>query len=143
MTELPAPPTRLSSEAVELRLISDWDIPEILIAHQDDRHLAASLGLTRSPSGAQLGREVEDAAADWAAGTLKLTLLTPGSDDCRGRLTFDQLDFEQGTGQATIWVVPELRGRGLATAAMDLAGDWLSRSCGIQQLQCGEDRSRG
>ena len=143
MTVIPAPPTRLSAETVELRPISDWDIPEILIAHQDDRQLARDLGLTKPPSGAQLGREVEDAGADWAAGTLKLTLLTPGSDDCRGRLTIDSLDFEQGSARATVWVAPEHRGQGLAGAALGLARDWLARSCGIEQLQCGEDRPRG
>ena len=143
MTAIPEPPPRLSSETLALRPISDWDIPEILIAHQDDRGLAPGLGLDRPPSGAQLGREVEDAAADWAAGTLKLTLVTPGSDDCRGRLTIDSLDFAHGTARATIWVAPDRRGRGLARAALGLAGDWLARSCGIEQLQCGEDRPRG
>jgi RimJ/RimL family protein N-acetyltransferase len=139
----PEPPARLSSPTVELRPISDWDIPEILIAHQDDRDLAASLGVSRAPSGAQLGQEVESAAADWAAGTLKLTLCQPGSDDCRGRLTIDALDPAAGTARATVWVAPQLRGRGLARAALELAGDWLARSCGIHQLQCGEDRPGG
>jgi RimJ/RimL family protein N-acetyltransferase len=143
MTALPEPPTRLSAETVELRPISDWDIPEILIAHQDDRGLAPSLGLDRPPSGALLGREVENAEADWAAGTLKLTVLTPGSDDCRGRLTIDAIDSEQHTARVTIWIAPDRRGRGLAAAAVGLARDWLARSCGIEQLQCGEDRPRG
>jgi hypothetical protein len=143
MTQVPEPPERLSSEILALRPISDWDIPEILIAHQDDRTLAAALGLRRSPSGAQLGQEVEDAPVDWAAGTLKLTLLEPGSDDCRGRLVIDALDFSAGTARAAVWVVPQRRGRGLARGAVALAGDWLARSCGIHQLQCGEDRPRG
>jgi RimJ/RimL family protein N-acetyltransferase len=143
MSPVPDLPPRLSAATVELRPISDWDIPEILIAHQDDRTLASSLGLERPPSGAQLGIEVEQAPADWAAGMLKLTLLQPGSDDCRGRLVIDGLDFDAGTARATIWVAPDLRGRGLAQAALALAGDWLARSCGIHQLQCGEDRPRG
>jgi RimJ/RimL family protein N-acetyltransferase len=140
---IPDPPERLRADTLELRPISDWDIPEILIAHQDDRTLAAALGLERPPSSAQLGLEVEAAAADWAAGTLKLTLLTPGSEDCRGRLVIDSLDPAAGTARATLWVVPEWRGRGLGRAALALAGDWLARSCGIEQLQCGEDRPRG
>ena len=140
---IPDPPERLSSALLELRPISQWDIPEILIAHQDDRNLAASLGLERSPSGAQLGTEVDRAPADWAAGILKLTVLTPGSDDCRGRLTLDAIDLEAGTARATIWIAPDRRGRGLAGAALSLARDWLARSCGIEQLECGEDRPRG
>lgn len=143
MNTLPPPPSRLTSPEIELRPISAWDIPEILIAHQDDRRLAVDLGLERPPSGAQLGREVEDGPADWAAGTLKLTLVEPGSDDCRGRLVIEAIDLEHGTARATIWVAPDRRGRGLARAAFGLAGDWLARSSGIQQLQCGEDRPRG
>jgi RimJ/RimL family protein N-acetyltransferase len=143
MTALPDPPERLSSDVLELRPISDWDIPEILIAHQDDSALAAALGLDRAPSSAQLGQEVEDAAAEWAAGTLKLTLLTPGSEDCRGRLVIDEIDLAAGSARATLWVAPNRRGRGLGQAALALAGDWLARSCGIHQLQCGEDRARG
>jgi RimJ/RimL family protein N-acetyltransferase len=143
MAEIPDPPKRLSSDTVALRPISDWDIPEILIAHQDDRTLAQALGMKRAPSSAQLGQEVEDSAAAWAAGTLKLTLVTPGSDDCRGRLVIDELDVPAGTARATVWVAAELRGRGLARAALALAGDWLAGACGIHQLQCGEDRPSG
>ncbi len=143
MTAIPEPPPRLSAPDIELRPISAWDIPEILIAHQDDRRLAGDLGLSRPPSGAQLGDEVDTAPADWAAGTLKLTLVQPGSEDCRGRLVIDQIDFSTGTARGTIWVAPDRRGRGLARAAFALAGDWLTRSCGIEQLQCGEDRPRG
>jgi RimJ/RimL family protein N-acetyltransferase len=143
MPAIPEPPMRLSSPEIDLRPISAWDIPEILIAHQDDRRLAVDLGLARPPSGAQLGREVDEASADWAAGTLKLTLVQPGSDDCRGRITIDGIDLDARTARAMIWVAPDRRGRGLARAAFALAGDWLARSCGIEQLQCGEDRPRG
>ena len=143
MTAVPPPaPERLLGERVGLRPIADWDIPEILIAHQDDRRLAAALGLSRPPSGAELGREVEEAAADWAAGVLKLTVLEPGSNDCRGRLTIDALDPETGRARVTVWIAPERRGRGLASEALRLAEDWLATSCGIEQLQCGEDRPR-
>lgn len=140
---VPDVPERLVGDGVELRPISDWDIPEILIAHQDDPGLAAALGMARAPSGAQLGSEVERAAADWAGGELKLTLCAPGSDDCCGRLVISGLDPAAGLARYVIWVVPGLRGRGLARAAVALAADWLADSCGIHQLQCGQDRARG
>jgi RimJ/RimL family protein N-acetyltransferase len=139
----PPPPERLSTSTIGLRPISAWDIPEILIAHQDDRSLAPSLGLDRPPSGAQLGREVEQAEAAWTAGRLQLTVLEPGSEDCRGRLVIDHIDPLAGTAQATIWIAPGRRGRGLASEALGLARDWLARQGGIEQLQCGEDRARG
>jgi hypothetical protein len=129
MTVIPEPPVVLSSAAVALRPIANWDIPEILIAHQEDRALAAALGLERPPSAAELGREVEDAAAAWAAGLLKLTVLVPGAQDCRGRLLLDVRDAANGA-RATIWIAPGWRGRGLAHAAVALAGDWLARGSG-------------
>jgi GNAT superfamily N-acetyltransferase len=112
----------IADETVALRPISDWDIPEILIAHQDDPDLAAALGLERPPSAAELGQEVEEAAAEWAAGTLKLTVLVPGSDDCRGRLTIDA-----ASGTTRVWIAPGWRGRGLAGGAVALAEHWLAR----------------
>lgn len=139
---MPDPPARLSGALVDLRPISDWDIPEILIAHEDDRSLAARLGLARPPSGAELGAEVEQAAADWAAGTLKLTLVQPGSEDCCGRLVIDAIDPVAGRARVTVWVAPRLRGRGLAREARVLATDWLGRRCGVGELECAEDRPR-
>ncbi|HET9074760.1 MAG TPA: GNAT family N-acetyltransferase [Solirubrobacteraceae bacterium] len=140
--EIPDPPERLVGERVELRPIADWDIPEILIAHQDDRDLAACLGMERPPSGAELGREVEEAAAAWAAGLLKLTIVEPGSNDCRGRLVIDLREAEGTTAPVTVWIARDRRGRSIASEALGLARDWLARSGGIAQLQCREDRPR-
>jgi RimJ/RimL family protein N-acetyltransferase len=123
---IPARPALLRAETVALRPISDWDIPEILIAHQDDPELAAALGLDRPPTAAQLGREVERAAADWRAGLIKLTVLVPGCEDCRGRLVVDMRDPAPAGVRPLIWIAPGWRGRGLARGALALASDWLS-----------------
>jgi RimJ/RimL family protein N-acetyltransferase len=139
----PPPPRRLSSDAVALRPIAEWDIPEILIAHEDDRELARATGLLRPPSGAELGREVEDAPVAWAAGRIQLTVLEPGSEDCRGRVLIDAIDADAGTARVSVWIAPGRRGRGLASGALALARDWLARECGIEQLQCGENRPGG
>ena len=40
---------------------AERDIPEILIAYQDDPELHMRLGLERPPSGAELGRQMEEA----------------------------------------------------------------------------------
>jgi len=136
MTALPALPGRLSDGVIELRAIADWDIPEILIAYQDDRELARSLGLKRPPSGAALGSEVENAEAERAAGTaLRLTVVEPGREDCRGRLVVSEVDWEARTARVQIWIVPALRGRGLARRAVALAAEWLRDRAGIEQLQ--------
>jgi hypothetical protein len=71
--DLPEP---LSDGSVALRLGAERDIPEILIAHQDDTHMYERLGLERPPSGAELGRDAERAAIERTAGIhIALTIL--------------------------------------------------------------------
>jgi RimJ/RimL family protein N-acetyltransferase len=135
MSSIPEPPDRISDELVELRPIAEWDIPEVLIAHQDDRELHSWLGLSRPPTGAQLGSEVEDAQAVRLAGVgVKLTIVEPGSNDCLGRVEVDEIDWELGSARVRVWVAPQLRDRGYEQRAAELASGWLQSSVGLGQL---------
>jgi RimJ/RimL family protein N-acetyltransferase len=135
MPSIPEPPDRISGELVELRAIAEWDIPEMLIAHQDDPELHHWLGLSRPPTGAQLGSEVDDASARRLAGDgVKLTIVEPGSNDCRGRVEVDGIDWEQGSASVRVWVAPHLRGRGYEQQAAELAGQWLQSSVALREL---------
>jgi RimJ/RimL family protein N-acetyltransferase len=135
MPAIPEPPERLGDELVELREISEWDIPEVLIAHQDDRDLYERLGLERPPTGAQLGSEVDRAQAERLAGNaVKLTIVAPGENDCRGRVEVDSFDWEQGTAAMRVWVAPQLRGRGYEQSAAELASEWLRAGVGLQHV---------
>ena len=135
MPEIPQPPERLGDDLVELRPIAEWDIPEILIAHQDDRSLHALLGQERPPTGAQLGSQVEHAEADRLAGqALSLTLVEPGRNDCRGRVDVFAIDWESGSAQLKVWVAPQFRGRGFAAHALALVERWLDQSVGLSTL---------
>ena len=135
MPSIPEPPDRINDELVELRPIAEWDIPEVLIAHQDDRELHLRLGLSRPPTGAQLGSEVDDAAAVRQAGTgVKLTIVAPGSNDCCGRVEVDEIDWERGSAHLHVWVAPQLRGRGYEQRAAELTAQWLQSSVGLQEL---------
>lgn len=135
MPTIPEPPDRISDDLVELRPIEEWDIPEVLIAHQDDRELHRRLGLPRPPSGAQLGSEVDNAQSVRLAGTgVKLTIVEPGSNDCRGRVEVDGIDWERGSAAVRVWVAPQLRGRGYEQRAAELASEWLRSSVGLRDL---------
>jgi len=68
MPAFPDLPDPMSTPTVGLRLAAERDIPEVLIAHQDDPELYRRLGLSRPPSGAELGRRAEGGAADRATG---------------------------------------------------------------------------
>ncbi len=125
----------LTDGRVALRLAAERDIPEILIAHQDDRDLHLRLGMPRPPSGAELGSQAERGEVEREAGTaVRLTILKPGDDTCRGRLAVHHLEWEQARAELGIWVAPQLRGRGLGRGALRLAAGWLFGACGLERL---------
>ncbi len=128
--------TPLRSAGAELRFSAERDIPEILIAHEDDPQLHLRLGLQRPPSGAELGRHSETEEASRLAGdAVRFTILEPGSDVCRGQLDVHRVDWGDRRAEAGIWVAPQVRGRGLAPAALRLAGAWLFDQCGLARLE--------
>ena len=148
MVPFPDPPDDLRDDRVALRLAADRDIPEVLIAHQDDRTLHRRLGSPRPPSGAELGRRVERSAAERAAGTdLWLTVLAPGSDECRGQLDVSDVDPDRRRGSLSVWIAPRDRRRGLGSGALSLAARWLLGDGGLARIQLlidpGDEAIRG
>ncbi len=136
MPSIPQPPDRFGDGLVELRAIAEWDIPEVLIAHQDDRDLYRRLGLQKPPTGAQLGSEVEHAEADRLAGkSVKLTIVEPGQNDCRGRVEADGFDWERGSAVVRVWAAPQVRGRGYEQRAAELASEWLRTGVGLRDVE--------
>jgi RimJ/RimL family protein N-acetyltransferase len=130
----------LTSSAAQLRLAAERDIPEILIAHQDDPRLYESLALDRPPSGAELGRRVEREAGERAAGAgAWLTILDGvagfGSDICRGQVEVQDVDWDHLRAGLSIWVAPADRRRGLGGGALALAGRWLLGVCGMMRVE--------
>jgi RimJ/RimL family protein N-acetyltransferase len=139
MTHFPDPPASLAGERAALRLAAERDIPEVLIAHQDDPALADALGLDRPPSGAELGRRAEESAAERAAGTaVWLTILGRApdgfSDVCRGQLEVSDVDSDHRRAQLSVWVAPRDRRRGLASSALSVAGRWLLTDGGLERV---------
>jgi RimJ/RimL family protein N-acetyltransferase len=136
MPSFPDLDSPLNGRGVILRLAAERDIPEVLIAHQDDPSLAARLHSQRAPSGAELGRRVEQSAADRASGAgVWLTILRPGSDQCLGQLDVHHVDWEHRRAEIVIWVAPGERGHGLARGALELAGAWLLKACQLMRVE--------
>jgi RimJ/RimL family protein N-acetyltransferase len=126
----------LRGEHVALRFASERDIPETLIAHQDDPRLHVQLGEDRPPSGAELGRRAELAPAARAAGErAALAILAPGSEDSLGQIDVHGVDWEQQRGSLGIWVAPGQRRKGLAREALRLAAGWLFAANGLRRVQ--------
>jgi ribosomal-protein-alanine N-acetyltransferase len=126
----------LSDGRVRVRDAADRDIPEILIAYQDDPDLHVRLGEERPPSGAELGRLADAERDERAAGVrAALTILTGSDDVCRGQIYVHQIGWEDRRADLGMWVALEHRGRGLAGAALRLVAPWLLRHAGLLRLQ--------
>jgi RimJ/RimL family protein N-acetyltransferase len=127
----------LHGPTAQLRLVAERDIPEILIAHQDDPRLHEALRLEQPPSGAELGRRVEREAGERAAGAgAWLTILDgSGSGVCRGQVDVHDVDWDHLRAGLTIWVARTERGRGLGSGALALVGAWLLGVGGMMRVE--------
>jgi RimJ/RimL family protein N-acetyltransferase len=135
MPSIPDLPEPLSDGVIQIRHAAERDIPEILIAHQDDPEMYVRLGQERPPTGAQLGTMFEHAAAERAAGVYAaLTILEPGSDTCRGGMSVHNVDWVHARAELGIWLAPQVRGRGLASRALGLAAGWLLAVVGLHRV---------
>jgi RimJ/RimL family protein N-acetyltransferase len=131
--DLPGP---LSDGSVVLRFAAERDIPEVLIAFQDDPELHLRLGIDRPPSGAELGRRSERAEAEREGGLyVTLTILEPGSDVCRGQIYVTHVDWHHARGELGMWLAPQVRGRGLAPRALRLTARWLLEHTPLERMQ--------
>lgn len=140
MPRIPELNEPLNDGRAALRFAAEQDIPEVLIAHQDDPWLHVALGLGRPPSGAELGREFEQAADARAAGReVVFAILKPGSESCLGQVRARGFEWDHDRAELEVWLAPQARGRGLAGPALGLADAWLFRTCGLERLQllCG------
>lgn len=135
MPPIPPLPQPIWDGRVGLRFTAQRDIPEILIAHQDDPQLHIRLGMERPPSGAELGSELEDAPRHRAEGSrANLAILEAPGQVCRGELYIHGIEWEQARASVGIWVASRARGGGLARAALRLAGRWLFDGWGLERL---------
>lgn len=136
MARLPLLAEPLQTDVVRVRDAAERDIPEILIAFEDDPQMHRRLGQERTPSGAQLGRLVESEHADRAAGSrASLTILGPESDLCLGQVSVHHIDWEHGRAELSVWVAPQARGRGLGSGALALVSRWLLGPCRLERVQ--------
>ncbi|HLJ04416.1 MAG TPA: GNAT family N-acetyltransferase [Solirubrobacteraceae bacterium] len=136
MARLPFLSEPLDGGDVRVRDAAERDIPEVLIAFEDDPAMHLRLGHPRPPSGAQLGRLAETEATDRAAGSrATLTILEADSDLCLGQVAVHDLDWDHARATLSPWVAPQARGRGLAAGAVRLIGGWLLGRCGLVRVQ--------
>lgn len=135
MPRLPPLSEPLTDGRVRLRDAAERDIPEVLIAYEDDREMHLRLFEDRPPTGAALGRLAESAYTDRVAGCrATLTVCRADADLCLGQLTAHNIDSEHARAELALWIAPRQRGQGLGSGALRLAGHWLLESCGLARV---------
>ncbi|HUA50214.1 MAG TPA: GNAT family protein [Solirubrobacteraceae bacterium] len=136
MSSFPALAEPLSDGHLVLRDYVERDIPEILIAYQDDPRLHLLTGENRPPSGAELGSRAEREPAARAAGEqATLSIVQAGSDTCRGQVRVGGADWDNARAQLAIWLAPQVRRHGLGRRALRLAGGWVLGACHMARLE--------
>jgi RimJ/RimL family protein N-acetyltransferase len=136
MAPLPFLEEPLIADDVVVRDGDERDIPEILIAYQDDPELHLRMGEDRPPSGAELGSRAENEYADRATGVhATLTIIEPGADICRGQIYVHHIEWEHMRAELGIWLAPQFRGRGLGSRALALVATWLIKTCGFKRVE--------
>jgi [ribosomal protein S5]-alanine N-acetyltransferase len=136
MSSFPRLADPLIDGGVALRDYEERDIPEILIAYQDDPRLHVLNREDRPPSGAELGSRAErEGDARKTGERATLTVIEPGDDTCRGQIRVENVDWDHRRAELTIWLAPQARGRGLGRGALRLAGAWLLETCGLARLE--------
>jgi [ribosomal protein S5]-alanine N-acetyltransferase len=136
MPSIPELEQPLTDGHVSLRDAAERDIPEILIAHQDDPELYVRIGLERPPSGAELGRQVEQELGRRTTGAgAILAIVEHDADEFRGQVAVQEVEWVNARAELGVWVVPQARGRGLASAALRVASGWLFESCGLERVE--------
>lgn len=68
----------------------------------------------------------EESRADWAVA---------GESGVLGRIGLTHIDLTEGLGEVVYWVLPEARGRGVATRALCAMTDWACDRVGFHRLE--------
>ncbi|GIG21348.1 acetyltransferase [Cellulomonas chitinilytica] len=124
-------PTLVAGDLV-LRPWTPDDWPVVVAAHADPaiRYWHARI-LTDEAGAAEWiaqrsGAWGEETGAEWAVSDGSTIL---------GRVAIYHLDLHDGVGEIGYWVLPEARGRGVATRAGAAAVDWAFGTLGIERVQ--------
>jgi RimJ/RimL family protein N-acetyltransferase len=125
---------RLSSPEVTLRPGRDEDAGQLAAAFRADPAMGVALGVETDPDAAEL-RERFARPLDPAGAFLALVIADPVSDEPLGMLFLHGIDDQHRRGEVGFYLVPEARGRGLASAAVRLGIDWLIDARGAERVE--------
>jgi RimJ/RimL family protein N-acetyltransferase len=126
---------RLESERVVLRDWRDEDAPA-LAPVCGEWNVCAFTSVPLDYTEAEGLAWIERQRQKRAAGTvLALAIQAPDDDRALGNVNLARLDDDGHEAAIGYWLVPEARGKGLATAATSLLIDWGLRNLGVERIE--------
>lgn len=122
---------RLAVEGLRLRPWQRSDAPGLVRAYADPdihRWHARSMTLADAESWIdyELGRWAQELGSSWAI---------TREDSLVGRIGLGGVSLQEASAGVTYWVLPEARGRGVATVALGAVADWAFNSVGFHRLE--------
>lgn len=117
---------------LRLRGVVEADAPDVLGAYADPDIRRWNLRSIATTADARAWIEATHAA--WTAGTGATWAVVGADDGLLGRVTL-HLRPEEEAGEVTYWVVPEARGRSVATRAVRAATSWAHDAGGVVRLE--------
>ena len=140
MTSILAPDPPLSDGSVLLRASEPRDIPAIEAGIRD-RDVIRWIGPTQDSADGVIALNQQR----WANGSPTLSICEPDGT-CVGLVWINMRDGDETTGWLGYWLLPNARGRGLATRAVRLISVWAMREVGLTKFRLttepGNKRSR-
>lgn len=141
MAGLPLPSPPLADDAVLLRPWRKTDVQAQLAAFRDPLFRRFSDWAPETEDGVRRNL-VEDERARHRGEQLEWALVEPGDDHVvLGGASLNHVDLEMGRAAVGFWLVPEARGRGVATRAVRLVAGWAFAELDLERLEltCGPD----
>ena len=126
----------LEGHGIRIRGFGDGDA-EAFAAATHDPEIVAHSGLPRShtPESARELFAQYDAAADF----IQRAVADARTDELLGTVILFNVARHERRCEVGFWLVPAARGRGAATAAVELACDWAIRTWGIERFDAHSD----
>jgi RimJ/RimL family protein N-acetyltransferase len=141
MAGLPLPSPPLADDAVLLRPWRKTDVQAQLAAFRDPVFRRFSDWAPETEDGVRRTL-VEDERARHRGEQLEWALVEPDDDHAvLGGASLTHVDLEQSRAAVRFWLVPEARGRGVATRAVRLVAGWAFAELHVARLEltCGPD----
>jgi RimJ/RimL family protein N-acetyltransferase len=117
-------------------LLRPWepaDVPAFLSAYQDSE---TRRWHTRRPSTETQVREWFDTyRQDWQQEKGGHWAITRDGDEVLGRIALRSLNFDDGVAEVSYWVLPAVRGAGVASRALSALTAWALDEIGFHRLQ--------